>query len=124
MPDACFGPATGTAPGAASRDGLVEGYPRQALVEMVTKDAPELATRFIGHTPALDARERPQGIIGQREDEIRHWLSLHGQENRPWLALDDCQDFYWRNCGSLCLVDWETGLVPEDVWAVVESLRG
>ena len=99
-------------------------YQRQALVEMMTKDAPELAPRFIGHTPALDARERRQGIIGQREDEIRYWLSLNGQERRPWLALDDCQDFYWRNCGSLYLVDWETGLVPEDVWAVVESLRG
>lgn len=92
-------------------------YPRQALVQMVTKDAPELAPRFIGHIPALDSRERPQGIIGQREDEIRHWLSLNRQESRPWLALDDCQD-------SLYLVDWETGLVPDDVWAVVESLRG
>lgn len=98
-------------------------YPRQMLIQMVTKEAPELAPRFIGHTPVLDANDRPQGSIGLREDEIQHWLTLNEQENRPWLALDDCQDFYWPGCSNLYLVDRDTGLVPGDVWAVIESLR-
>lgn len=98
-------------------------YPRQELIQMVTKEAPDLAPRFIGHTPVLDVKDRPQGIIGLREDEICRWLSLNGQENRPWLALDDSRDFYWPDCGNLYLVDRETGLVPDDVWAVIESLR-
>lgn len=98
-------------------------YPRNALIQMVTKGAPELASLFIGHTPALDTSDRPRGIVGLREDEIRRWLFLNEQENHPWLALDDCRDFYWPGCSNLYLVDRETGLVPDDVWAVIESLR-
>lgn len=83
----------------------------------------DLAHRFLGITPHLPAEERRQGIIGQREDEIQAWLAMHGRDPGRWLALDDQPDFFWPRCSGLYLTDWQSGLVDEDVWAIVESLR-
>lgn len=100
--------------------------PVKDLAQLVTQGAPELQSRMIGHTPHLETEQRPQGVIGQRQDEIQLWLAQNGQKNRPWLALDDCQHFFWPDCANLYLVDWKTGLVPDDVEGVrnlMESLR-
>lgn len=83
----------------------------------------DLAHRFIGITPHLPAEERMQGIIGQREDEIQAWLAIHDRDPGRWLALDDQPDIYWPRCAGLYLTNWQTGLVDEDVWTIVESLR-
>ena len=92
------------------------------LVTWVSQAAPELAPRFIGQTPCLEAQNRPQGIIGLREDEIRAWLAMNGQEDRPWLALDDRADDFLPGCDGLYLVDWQTGLTREDVEAILKGL--
>lgn len=99
-------------------------YSHDELVAFAIQNGGEdLTPRFIGLTPHLPARERPQGIIGQREDEIQAWLAANGQDSMHWLALDDQADLFRPGCSSLYLVDWQTGLVDEDVWAIVESLR-
>lgn len=98
-------------------------YPRADLVDMVSTDAPDLAARFIGATPEIEARTRRQGIIGQRQDEIQHWLELSGRERESWLALDDYPDFFWPGCEGLYRVESATGLTPEDVPGIVECLR-
>ncbi len=98
-------------------------YSPDELVGFVAGNAPDLAGRFLGITPDLDTRKRPRGIVGQREDEIRAWLATNGQASRAWLALDDVPEFFWPGCEGLYLVDWKTGLEPEDVPAIVESLR-
>lgn len=98
-------------------------FPREALVQMVTAGAPDLASRFIGQTPDLPTKNRPEGLLGHREDEILAWLILNGHEARPWLALDDYMIDFRPGCSGLYLVDANTGLVAEDVWTVVECLR-
>ncbi len=74
--------------------------------------------------PELDARNRVQGIIGQRQDECLAWLDAAGKAGVPWLALDDYEEYFWPGCERLYRVNHETGLTEEDVEAVVDRLRG
>lgn len=98
-------------------------YPLDALKEMVTKGSPDLRERFIGITPHFDQRERKQGCVAQREDEIRAWLKSNGRDGHRWLALDDCTHYFHPGCAELYLCDWQTGLVDDDILTIVESLR-
>ena len=97
-------------------------YPFAELVSFAT-GGENLAHRFVGITPYRPAEERRQGIIGQREDEIQAWLAMQGRDPGRWLALDDQPELFWLRSAGLYLTNWQTGLVDEDVWAIVESLR-
>ena len=97
-------------------------YPFADLVSFASAGE-DLSHRFIGITPHLPAEERRQGIIGQREDEIHAWLAMHDRDSGRWLALDDQPERFTPRCRGLYLTDWQTGLVDEDLWAIVESLR-
>ncbi|MDD5297959.1 MAG: HAD domain-containing protein [Rhodocyclaceae bacterium] len=97
-------------------------YPREELVDMVFSEVPNLAGRFAGCTPDLDAKNRVQGIIGQRQDECVAWLEQAGRAGGPWLALDDCEDYFWPGCRELYRVDHRTGLTEKDVPSIIERL--
>jgi hypothetical protein len=99
------------------------------LVEFVTKGGGEdLAHRFIGRTPSIGgassqgAASCPAGPFYRREIECRLWLSENGQQNRPWLALDDFDTYFSPSCPKLYLVDELTGLTEADVTALIERL--
>ena len=49
----------------------------------------DIAGRIIGATPLLKIAP----LMEKREAEILAWLSAHGQQSAPWLALDDA---YWQ----------------------------
>lgn len=93
------------------------------MVRMASRGAPELLARFIGFTPHLEARDRPQGTIAQREEEINAWQAMNGQKGWRWLALDDNASNFAPGRDGLYLVDWQTGVVEEDVHEVLEILR-
>lgn len=93
-------------------------YSRDILVQMMAKDAPDLGSRFIGHTPHFN-----QSTTGDREDEIRRWLLVNNYDGSDWLALDDDRNRYQPDCKNLYWVDPKTGLIPEDVESVIELLR-
>lgn len=54
---------------------------------------------------------------------MQAWLALHGRDHGRWLALDDQPELFRPNCSGLYLIDWQTGLVDDDVWGIVESSR-
>ncbi len=106
-----------------------ERHSDDELVEFVTKDGGEdLAHRFIGRTPSIggatsqDAASYHASLFYRREMECRLWLSDNGQQDQPWLALDDFDAYFSPSCPSLYLVDELTGLTEADVAALIVRL--
>lgn len=62
-----------------------------SLSVMSRRFSPDIRERIVGVTPVL-----PDGSAGPgaRQTEVQAWLDAYGQQNIPWVALDDIIDLY------------------------------
>lgn len=94
-----------------------EVYAPESMLDFVTANgAEDLLDRFIGSNPVLAGAQD----ICQRESECVAWLHGNGMANRPWLALDDADQFSDPRC--LYLVDRRTGLTAADVPQILAAI--
>lgn len=104
--------------------------PFDDLVKFATQGGGEdLEHRFIDATPSIGGVHSIAGAADhagpfyRREMECRLWLSNNGQQDQPWLALDDFDAYFSPSCQTLYLVSHETGLTEADVAALIERLK-
>lgn len=94
-----------------------EVYDPESMLDFVTANgAEDLLDRFIGSNPVLVGT---QGTC-ERESECVAWLHGSGMANRPWLALDDTDQF--SDPRRRYLVDRRTGLTAADVPAILARI--
>lgn len=103
------------------------------MTEFVTRGGGEdLVRRFIGATPDTRAARALFGFCGLeapdsdfmcRELEIEVWRRTDGFKvgalGRPWLAIDDVEEWFAEGSKNLHLVNGRTGLTPNDVEQIV-----
>lgn len=96
-----------------------DNYAFDRMVNLTTRNGGnDLAHRFIGNTPNLEA----EGRYGRRDLEIQSWLTTNNHTG-AWLALDDMAELFTRDHPNLYLVDGNTGLTKADVKKIIEKLR-
>lgn len=85
----------------------------------------ELGTRVLGITTHL-SHLPPKWNKGRavRQAEVLRWLETHGQQDSPFLVLDDWADGFEPAWPALYLVDGKTGLRPEDCKPIRVCLSG
>lgn len=102
--------------------GLLEGFPEVCIVlstswrngrsidELVGPLAPPLRARVIGVTPTFGQFvAAPRLVPYRRQAECQQWLVEHGQQDRPWLALDDRASGFEPYCDRLIECDSRRG---------------
>lgn len=77
------------------------------LDQMRTHFSPDIAARIIGTTPQLDTDAY---LPTRREQEILSWLGATGNEDVPWIALDDASWQFQLCRDRLVACTWYTGL--------------
>ena len=89
-------------------------------IELVEVLGPVVGQRVVGRTPELP-RSRLRGwIAAEREQEIGMWLQDSWQPQRPWAALDDMAELFFKESPGLVLCDPAVGITPE----VLDQLSG
>lgn len=90
----------------------------EELLDFVTYGGGEnLAHRFIGSTPSLDAEDP----FNRRDIEIQRWLDANSYSG-PWLAIDDMPQLFNGGHPNLYVVDGNYGLTDLDVLAILKRL--
>lgn len=64
-----------------------------------------------------------EGDYRWRERECLTWLEQNRRQDEPWLAIDDLAYWFSFPCRNLYLVNYETGLIEQDVAAIVSKIR-
>lgn len=73
------------------------------------QEVPEsLRRRVVGRTPVISRPLRARYPVGYEPEPVRYWeiqryLKTTRQSNRPWLALDDDETVFPRDCPNLIL---------------------
>ena len=96
------------------------------LLEFVTVGGGEdLSSRFIGNTPNIKVNT----YYGQRDLEIRCWLTANSNYAGDWIAIDDAPELFFHETEeitelpSLYVVDGKTGLTEKDVTNLTARLK-
>ncbi|GAB4474919.1 MAG: HAD domain-containing protein [Burkholderiaceae bacterium] len=101
---------------------LLESFPEVCVVlstswrngrsidDLVGPLAAPLRARVIGVTPTFGEFAAPARLVPyRRQAECRQWLVEQGQEDRPWLALDDRASLFEPYCDRLIQCDSQRG---------------
>lgn len=86
-------------------------YPLSDLIAQLGELGPRVGdiTSFLSHLPPKWNKGR-----AVRQAEVLRWLEINGQQNTPFLVLDDWADGFEPAWPALYLADGKTGLRPED----------
>lgn len=83
------------------------------LAAMHTFFLTDLRARVIGVTPVFKIGDADTTAVpGSRFHEIKRYLAASGDPARPWLALDDDDEFFPPGCAQLVLCDPRHGFGP------------
>lgn len=89
-----------------------------SLDELRARFSPDIAARIIDTTAKT---EHADGYLpNRREGEILNWLLATGNENTPWIAIDDAVWQFEKHRDRLVACAWYRGIDDE----VEERLRG
>lgn len=91
----------------------------EELLDFVTYGGGEdIAHRFIGSTPSLEAEDP----YDRRDLEIQRWIDANGYTGH-WLAIDDMPELFNGGHPNLYVVDGTRGLTNEDVLAILGRIQ-
>jgi HAD domain in Swiss Army Knife RNA repair proteins len=67
--------------------------------DLIRVFSPDIAVRVVGSTPVLKTDPFP------RYNEVLGYLSMNGQQDLQWIALDDDAELYPSGCANLILCE-------------------
>lgn len=101
-------------------------HPFDELLGFVTTGGGEdLSSRFIGNTPNIKVNT----FYGQRDLEIKCWLTANNNYAGDWIAIDDTPELFFHETEeitelpSLYVVDGKKGLTAKDVANLTARLK-
>jgi hypothetical protein len=81
--------------------------------ELVDVLGPVVGQRVVGCTPDLPRSTLRRFCLAEREQEIRMWMQISWQPDRPWVALDDwALKFFPESPGLVLCNDMEGITLP------------
>ncbi len=91
----------------------------QGFRAMLDAFPPDVRERIVGATPVL---QRARYELGGRQREIEAWLQTHNlrRDNARWLAIDDTEMYFDRDCDFLLLLDGRKAFDAQASQAVLD----